>query len=142
MKRAIALLVAIVTAVVVWNAVAGAQGAIEVRESSARSEFPNGLFFTLDATVSGQLDDIRLLYQVAPDGVRATAPPECAGGTVISCTFQLDASRRNVLIPGAEVTYYWRLTVDGVTQETEPQLVTYGDDRFDWHTVRDGNLTV
>jgi hypothetical protein len=60
----------------------------------------------------------------------------------VSCTFQLGASQRNLLIPGADVTYFWRVTRSDDTQETERQQVTYEDDRFQWRTVSDGNLTL
>jgi len=74
--------------------------------------------------------------------VRASALAGCAGGTVVACTFQLAATPQNVIIPGAEVTYFWRITSGGVTQETEPQHVTYVDSRFEWRTVSDGQITV
>jgi hypothetical protein len=137
----IALLAALVTALVSTTAAAG-QPSIEVRDSSARNEFPNGLVFTLDVAADASFDDIRLFYQVAPDGVRTTAVPDCSGSTVVGCTFGLAATRRNVLIPGAEVTYFWRLTAGEVTEETPPQLVVYEDSRFEWRTLNDGNLTV
>ncbi|OGO51629.1 MAG: hypothetical protein A2148_10330 [Chloroflexi bacterium RBG_16_68_14] len=120
----------------------GAQGGIEVRESASQSDFPHGIVFTLDAASDVALDEVRLIYEIAPDGVRASAIPDCVGGTVISCTFQLGASRRALLIPGAEVTYFWRLTKGDVSQETASQVVVYEDDRFDWRMVSDGNLTL
>ena len=61
---------------------------------------------------------------------------------MVSCRAELAATPRNLLIPGAQVTYSWRITVDGATQETAPQLVTYEDTRFSWRTVSDANLTL
>ncbi len=120
-----------------------AQDAVDVRSSSAQSNFPNGIVFSLDASVSELPFEVRLVYQIAPDGVRATAPPECVGGAAaLSCTFQLAADRRNLLIPGAEVTYFWQITAAGATQETSPQRVTYEDDRFRWNTVTDAKVTL
>lgn len=142
MRRTIVVLLALVSAALAWPVPAVGQGAIEVRDSSARSDFPNGIVFTLDAASDAGLDEVRLVYEVAPDGVRATAVPDCTGGSVVSCTFELAATRPNLLIPGAEVTYFWRLTLGGVTQETSPETVIYEDDRFDWRTVSDGDLTL
>lgn len=119
-----------------------AQSAIDVRADSARSDFPKGFAFTLEAASDAGFDEVRLVYQVAPDGVRASAVAGCVGGTVATCNFQLAASPQNVIIPGAEVTYFWRITSGGVTQETEPQLVTYVDSRFQWKTVSDDQITV
>jgi hypothetical protein len=142
MRRTLVVLLAALTAALAWTTATGAQGGIEVRGSDARSDFPNGIVFTLDAASDAGLDEVRLVYRVAPDGVRTTAVPDCTGGTVVSCTFELAASRRNLLIPGAEVTYFWRLTSGGVSQEAPPQTVIYEDDRFEWRTVSDGNLTL
>jgi len=120
-----------------------AQPALQVQSNEAQSTFPDGITFTLSASLSGALDDARLRYEIAPDGVRTTAVPECTEGQLLHCSFTLASTRRNFLIPGAEVTYTWRLrTVDGRSEETPPQVVTYEDDRFDWQTVSEGNLTV
>jgi len=121
---------------------ANAQTDIDVRESSARSDFPNGFVFNMTVEAVEGLDEVRLVYEIAPDGVRATAVPVCTEGTVSSCRFELGGNSRTLLIPGAEVTYFWRITSDGVTTDSEPQLVVYGDTRFDWETVTEGNLTV
>ena len=134
MRPAFVALLAIVV-VALQAGGAGAQAAVDVRSSNAQSDFPDGIVFSLDAAADGGFEEVRLVYEIAPDGVRATAVPECTGGAVVSCTYQLGASRRALLIPGAEVTYFWRLTANGATEDTEPQLVTYEDDCFNWQTV-------
>ena len=142
MRAALAFLLSALLAAFVSIGPAGAQSDVDVRESSARSDFPNGIVFTLEAASSAGFDDVRLVYEIAPDGVRATATADCTGGTLVSCTYDLGRSQRNLLIPGAEVTYFWRITAAGETQATEPQLIFYEDDRFEWRTVSDGNLTL
>jgi hypothetical protein len=123
------------------TATAAGQSAIDVQDSSAGSDFPAGLLFSITAEVSGPVDEVRLVYEVAPDGVRATAVADCSGGALVTCRVALDAER-NVLIPGAEVTYFWRFTTAGATEETVPQVAVYEDTRFDWRTLSDGNLTI
>lgn len=140
--RRVTISLAALAIALAWTAVAGAQGGIEVRDSSARSEFPNGIVFTLNAASDAGFDEIRVVYQVAPDGVRTTAVPECSGGTVVSCTFELTASRRNVLVPGADVTYFWRLDSAGANEDTAARVIQYEDDRFDWKQLSDGTVTV
>jgi hypothetical protein len=143
MKRLLAVvLLAVAVATLGGIHVAVAQGGVDVRASTAQNDFPNGISFSLDAAVSGTLDDIRLVYEIAPDGVRATAEPQCTGDATLSCTFRLAGSNRTLLIPGAQVTYFWRLGIDGQTVDTTSQVVTYEDDRFEWQTVSDGNLTL
>src|SRR3990172_5603247 len=143
MRRALAVaLLAAVCVALAGTGAARAQGTVEVRANSARSDFPNGISFSLDAAVSGALDDARLVYEIAPAAGRATAAPQCPGGAVVNCRFQLAGSGRALLIPGAEVSYFWRVTVGGATEETSPQTVVYEDDRFEWRTVNEGNLTL
>ncbi len=120
----------------------GAQTGVELRASSAQSDFPNGLAFNMTVEAAAGCDEVRLVYEIAPDGVRTTAEPDCTEGAVASCRFDLASGQRASLIPGAEVTYFWRITSSGETTQTEPQLVVYDDTRFDWQTVSEGNLTV
>jgi hypothetical protein len=120
---------------------AGAQEPVDVRLSEATGDFPNGIEFRLEAAGAG-IDDVRLVYEIAPDGVRATAVPECTGGAVISCRFLLAATRQNPIIPGAQVTYSWRLTAGGRTQDTPEQAIAYEDTRFDWSSLSEGNVTL
>lgn len=142
MRRTLVLLLATLVATLASAAGGHAQSAIDVRASEARIDFPNGIVFTLDAASPGGFDEVRLIYQIAPDGVRASGVADCTGGTRISCRFDLGGGRQTVLIHGAELTYFWAVTVDGETEETEPQLVVYADTRFDWRTVSEGNLTL
>jgi hypothetical protein len=142
MKRTLVALLAATIVIMGWATQSSAQGEFEVQSSRARSDFPNGIVFSLDLRSATGLDEARLVYKTAPDGVQATGVAVCSGGASASCTFELGATRRSLLIPGAEVTYFWRLTANGASQETEPQLVVYEDTRFDWQTVSEGNLTL
>jgi hypothetical protein len=119
-----------------------AQGGITVRSNTASSDFPDGLQFELNAAANNEFDDVRLIYEIAPDGVRASAIPECTPGSDITCSYQLAGSQRDVIIPGAEVTYSWRMTSGDETHETPPQKIVYEDSRFDWQTMSEGDLTV
>ncbi|MCH7488233.1 MAG: hypothetical protein IIB23_01240 [Chloroflexi bacterium] len=141
LTAAIAILV-LGAAAVASLSTAGAQSEIDVRVNNARSDFPNGIVFNLTAATAGGLDEVRLIYRIAPDGVRASAVPQCTGEAVASCRFDLLASPRNLLIPGAQVTYFWQLTSGDLSEETAPQEVLYEDSRFEWRSLTDGNLTV
>ncbi|MCH8200883.1 MAG: hypothetical protein IIB85_03055, partial [Chloroflexi bacterium] len=103
----------LILAGVVWTA--NAQTNIELRESNARSDFPNGFVFNMTVEAAAGLDEVRLVYEIAPDGVRATAVPACTEGQIASCRFELGANARTLLIPSAEVTYFWRITSGGMT---------------------------
>jgi Peptidase MA superfamily len=121
---------------------AHAQEAVQVQDSNARNDFPDGITFTLDVSAPGGVDRAQLVYRIGPDGVRNTASSECAGGPQLSCSTVIEGGRENTLIPGANISYFWRITSDGATTETEPQRFVYEDTRFEWQTARDGNVTV
>jgi hypothetical protein len=140
-RLALALFIALL-AVVAGRHAGGAQTSVDVRSNTAQSQFPNGIAFQIDIAATGSVDDVRLVYEIAPDGVRATAQPACTSGTDVSCSFLLPSGGSSVLIPGAEVTYFWRITIGGATQETEHRVATYEDSRFDWQTISDGNVTL
>jgi len=121
---------------------ASAQTGVEITDSSASSDFPDGLSFTMTVEAPGEVDEVRLIYEIAPDGVQATAVPDCTTGAVSTCRYDVGGSEGTILIPGAEVTYFWRVTAGDETFESEPQSVTYEDTRFEWQTLSEGNLTV
>ena len=140
MARLAGLLSLVVVSLLLAPPVAGQQG-VTVRSSTAESAFPDGIHFQLE--VEGTPDETRLFYEVQPDGIRTGAEADCAsGGGVTTCRFTLEASRRNVLIPGAEVLYSWQITIGDDVQETPTATVLYEDDRFEWRSLSDGNLTV
>jgi len=142
MKRALAAGVALLAMLISAQNIATAQSAIEVTSSSAQSDFPNGLTFQLRATSNSTFEDVRLVYEIGIEGIRNTSVPQCSGTTSVTCRDQLSGGRRDTIIPGAEITYFWRLTSGGETQETEPQQITYEDSRFEWKTLTEGNMTL
>jgi len=141
-RRTLALLAALSLLMLGAGVAVRAQSAIEVTYSAAESSFPQGIVFTLDATAGGPIDDIRLVYEIAPDGVRTTAVPQCTDAPEVHCTFTFANSLRSPIIPGAEVTFVWRISAGGETVESTPQTVMYEDSRFDWKTMSDGNVTI
>lgn len=119
-----------------------AQTGVDVRSSIATIDFPYGIRFDLQAAAPGDVSEVRLAYQIAPDGVRATAPAQCTSGAVLTCSYELLGSQQNIVIPSAEVTYFWQFTAGGTRQETAPQEIVYEDTRFDWRTLTQGNMTL
>ena len=141
MMRGFAVVVVLLAISLAGRAVS-AQAPIEVTSSSATSDFPNGLTFELTASSNAAIENVRLVYIVSIDGVRNTSVAQCSGTTTVSCATQLSGGPRDTLIPGVEITYFWRLTSAGVTEETDPQQITYEDSRFDWKTITEGNMTL
>jgi hypothetical protein len=142
MRQTLAATLALLALFAAGHAASNAQQPIDVQSSTATSDFPTGIRFQLDAAVPAAAEEVRLVSQIAPDGVRASNIAQCTGTTALHCAFELAASRQNVIIPGAEVTYFWSVSTGGQTQETPPQKMTYQDTRFQWKTLTQGNMTL
>jgi hypothetical protein len=125
-------------ALLVW-----AQDGVDIRSQEAQNDFPNGIIFKLDFESEEPIKEVRFRYAIAPDGSQAYAVPECNGVTSVQCTFELKSTVGNFLIPGVEITYFWQIRDQaGNTVETDPGRCMYEDDRFQWKSVSEGNLTV
>ena len=142
--RHVAFLVAAMALVsALWPALARAQEGIEDLSQEVRSEFPEGIAFKLDFKSEEPIKEVRFRYAIAPDGARAYAVPDCTGVTAVQCTFDLESTVRNFLIPGVEITYFWEIKDHaGNTIETEPGRYMYEDDRFEWVTLSEDALAV
>ncbi|MGD0766384.1 MAG: hypothetical protein ABR978_08810, partial [Dehalococcoidia bacterium] len=140
------LLAASGLALAVWAAtiVSGAgQGVIGVDSSNAVNQFPNGIEFSISLHSQSEISKVQFRYMVAPDGTDVYEAPDCTSGSAVKCTFNLKSGAKLFLVPGANVTYRWQATdAAGDTLETDPATFVYEDDRFQWKSVSDGNLTL
>jgi hypothetical protein len=143
-KRFLFLLLALsVVPLAVLGRPAAAQGGISVSAQDVSNEFPNGAVFHVSATSDAEITEVTLRYEVAPDGSRAYGVAECTGVTSVDCSFNLESDGDMLLIPGAEITYFWELTdAAGNDLETDPIVYVYEDNRFSWQSETEGNLTV
>jgi hypothetical protein len=116
---------------------------IEIRNSTAANRFPQGIQFQVFLSSTGApITDVRLRYRILPDGVNATARPNCAQGNV-SCQVTVGNTPQVYMVPGAEIVYSWEVTDEAGGRVTTPeQTIVYQDDRFQWDSITEGNLTV
>jgi hypothetical protein len=143
MRRLALLLAAVTLASTLWPAPGEGQQGIDVISQEARNEFPEGILFKLDFESEEPVKEVRFRYAIVPDGARAYGVPDCAGVTTVQCTFDLESTVTNFLIPGVEITYFWEVKDHaGNTVETEPGRHMYEDDRFQWETLSEDGLTV
>jgi len=146
MRNRIAL-VLLVTAIALIGAIVpsprSASAEIEVRNSSATNRFPQGIQFQVFLNSTGApITDVRLRYRILPDGVNATARPNCAQNNV-SCQATIGNTPQVYMVPGAEIVYSWEIVDEAGARVTTPeQKMTYQDDRFQWESISEGNLTV
>jgi hypothetical protein len=80
------------------------EGTVDVVSDVARNDFPTGVTFTLTFNATSAPDEVRLRYELAPDGTGATAIAQCDGTGTINCSYTLTSGRGIFIIPGAEIT--------------------------------------
>ena len=120
-----------------------ARADIEVRSEAAQNRFPNGIQFTVFLAGSADITEVRLRFRILPDGVNATVRPECTAGTAVNCNATVGNTQQTYMVPGAEIVYSWEVTdATGARFDTPEQRTTYRDDRFEWQSISEANLTV
>jgi hypothetical protein len=140
---AIVLVALILGLQVVSERTASAQESITVVSESPRNEFPAGVTFTVSFRAPAPAGDVRLHYELAPDGTGATGTAQCSGGATTNCTFTLASGRGIFIIPGAEITYHWEIEDDdGNRIESDARTYVHEDTRFTFDTLSQGNVTV
>ena len=122
---------------------ATAQGGITVESASARNQFPDGVLFNLSVRGDADITSVRFRYTIPPEGANVYAEPECSSGERVQCSFNLKSDPKLFLAPGTVIIYHWQVEdAAGNKLETEPVTFVYEDDRFDWESLSDGNLTL
>jgi hypothetical protein len=136
----------IALALAVWmltGSAATAQGGITVESANATNQFPDGVLFDLSVHSDAEITSVRFRYTIPPEGANVYAEPECSSGKDVQCSFNLKSDPTLFLAPGNVIIYYWQVEdADGNKLETEPVSFVYEDNRFDWQSLSQGNLTL
>jgi hypothetical protein len=146
MKKSVGVLVLLVAVVMAGHIASPARPAsaeVEVVTNTASNQFPDGIRFDFFFSSTAPVTDVRLRFRILPDGVNATARPECTEGRVMNCQVVVGNVGATYMVPGAQVVYSWAVTDEAGTRfQSEEATITYEDVRFDWNSVTEGNLTV
>ena len=114
---------------------ASAQGteALIVEESVAHPDFPGDIAFALEAEIEGTVNSVDIVYQQANLETLQLLPAEFEQNEN-SLSADAVADLETYFVPvGIDLTFHWVITLeDGVVAETEDEVVTWVDDRFDW----------
>lgn len=125
---------------------ARAEGELSVTGSFARMEFPARITFGVSAESSVDITDIRLCYKVERmEYARVVSEiyVEFKPDTRVTADWDWDMRRTGGLPPGSSVSYWWRVTdADGNQVETEPARIYVEDDRYDWMSITEGDVTL
>lgn len=142
-----AILAAVVVAVVLMlvPSRARAESDVSVVASGARVDFPSGITFSLEASSVSGITDVSLLVNPSNQrygGYSRSVRPSFSPGSSVRATWTW---RRygDMLPPGAEITYRWRVTdSSGTVTETPAAVVRVEDTRFQWQELSAPGVTV
>lgn len=108
-------------------------------------EFPTALTFSLQAQSSADITKIVLEYkvsQITTVSVTAEVKPQFATGSKVATSWQWDMTQ-NSLPPGSEVQYSWKIEdAAGHEMETPWTTIQLNDDRYNWKTLTQGNISL
>jgi len=122
-----------------------ADSSIAVLDNSVEMHFPVALVFNLEAESEADIVCARLHYQIDKMNyaqVISEGWPDFAPANKIRTSWMWDM-RKSSLPPGATVTYWWTIKdADGNRVETSPAVIHFDDDRYDWQTLTEGDITL
>ena len=119
----------------------------EVKVSEATLQFPESISFHLE--ISGQRSIENIDVEFGTNHVFScastsywTARTDIDPGEEVSVTWDWDMRRRGSMPPGAAIWWRWRVTDDEGREFLTPRQETaFADERFDWQSHTDGNVT-
>lgn len=123
-----------------------AQGGPTISSSSVQSEFPANLNFSLSATSSVNITDVRLHYTVDQESfaqVTGEAYVVFTPARTINVSWSWDMRRTGGLPPGTGLTYWWTVTdASGSRIESAPAKIQFDDKRYSWQSSTQGMVTI
>jgi len=137
--------------VLIWTLILGAfcpnpgiwaQPVIWVESNRHEVAFRDHIRFQLTVRGETDIEEVTLFYRVADQPAVTHVSPEFTIGDRVTAEYTWDLTD-GPLPPGVQVTYWWRVSDgEGHTLETDPQSLLYTDDRYDWHTLSSGQLSL
>ena len=121
-----------------------AQEAIQVTDQNWTFDFRDNVTFTLSAESSAEIVEADLLYRVVGQLATSRNGADFTPGTSIDAKFVIDQIEPgNYFPPGTELEYWWKLVdADGNELKTDPEIITYTDNRFVWQSLENERLTL
>ncbi len=140
----IALLISCLVLAVPYHA--AADSAIDITAED-EAQFPDSLTFGVGAVdlANETIDRVLLRYRIeGVTDIRVTTivPVPFEEGPVVEAEWTWDM-RKAALPPGAVISYSWLVEDSaGSTAESEWDTVVFEDDRHDWSSIEEGNVTL
>jgi hypothetical protein len=113
-----------------------------ITDRGVTNSFPDGMRFTVAAESDSAIKEIKLRYEILPDGTAAIGRPEFAPAASVVAELDLGGADLH-LPPGTVIEYHWEATdADGDESRTETQSFFYDDVRFRWTPIESNGVTI
>ncbi len=143
-RVALAALTVVVTIVFGVSFAFADNGPIRVTSNTASAAFANEIKFELAAESSaGQIKQADLYYTFGDGKASNRLPSQIStSGKGVTVTAN-KRMQQGEFAPQMDIKYYWRITDSaGNTMNTDPQVLRYADERFQWQEVSNDRVTV
>ncbi len=145
-RRLVVLVLAVCIAVTAGMVPVQAQSGLRITDTSIEAVFPLKLSFNISVESDADITDIRLHYRVERRhlvDVTSEAYLEFTPSRTVEVNWDWDMRRTGGLPPGTSIEYWWTVEdASGDSIETEPLVVQFEDDRFQWQSLVEGQVTV
>ena len=136
------LIAAIVLAFAFPNLASAQAVSPTITDRGVTNTFPNGMQFAVDVKSDSPIEELKLRYEVLPDGTAAIGRPEFSPAAAVVAELQLGGADLQ-LPPGTVIEYHWEATdADGDEARTETQSFFYDDVRFQWTPIESNGVTI
>jgi len=142
----LAKMVVALTLIIGFSSLPGSALAQDEQAISADSQlayrFGQALEFSLQATAPSPIQSVTLFLQPREMADTLTAEPPFTATPDVDITYTVDLTQLR-LAPFTTITYWWHIEdEEGHSLTTEPQEMSYVDDRFEWREIAENGVTV
>ncbi len=149
-ERPLALIGLAVLAVLVWTALPATMAAQSadagptVQGTRFENSWPDSVVVTALVDNASEVESATFLYTILPEGALTREAAELSAGDVTRVRAEFPTRDSQLWIPaGADFEWRWEfVSAAGETFETEPQIWRYEDPRFEWQSLKSGDLEV
>jgi hypothetical protein len=119
---------------------------LTITESSVSVNFPASVTFNINATSDTNITDIRLHYivnRMTFAKIVSEIAVQFTPATSVKAQWVWDMRMSGGMPPGSSIDCWWTVTdASGGTLETAPATVPLEDNRYDWRSITQGNVTL
>lgn len=119
---------------------------LKITDRSVEMDFPARLVFHIAAESDAEITDIRLHYRInRMEHAQVTSEIylRFTPAKSVATSWTWDMRKTGGLPPGSSLSYWWTVkNIDGDSVESIPAIVNIEDDRFNWRSITEENVTI